>query len=487
MPALDNFRNTRRLHLLNRALQILFSLALVAGLNYVAAKYFTRIDLTVDQQFSLSPETIAYLKALNEPVDILVTYTPDANPAFFNFVETLLTAYETHSRHAGQSRVRVEYIDLYQQRRRAQELVRQYDIRAENTILVVSGDRRVIIDRTELFEVKNNEITGFKGEKIFTNAILEVSSPNRPKIYFTVGHGEKRLDNVDPTDGLSELDRFLKEKNLELATLDLTQVPAVPGDAQLVIMAGPQSAPLPQSVDKLRSYLSEQSGRLLVLIDPYRRHGLEDLFFDWGILAEDMLVVDRGPNATTIGGDLVVRRFAEHPATQFLIDFQLFALMGNSRPIRPDPGRPTDERLYLTPLMASSEYSWGERNYRTSQRFQFDSQSDIQGPVPLAIAAERKAGETLGIELPGGRLTVFGSSDFISNSQMEAYGNQVLILNTIRWMIDREVSLNIRAREVNAIRLVISDGDMRTLLIYLLSIPGAVALLGILILIARKR
>lgn len=487
MPGLDNFRNLRRLRALNRILQVVLSLTLVAGLNFLSARYFSRIDLTLDQQFSLSPETIAYLERIESPVRVFVTYTPEANPAFFEFVETLLNAYETKSRRGGQSMIEVEYVDVFQQRRRTSELVERFGIQEENTIVVVYGERQVTIDRTELFEVRDGEIAGFRGEEVFTNAILEVYNPDRPRIYFTVGHGEKQLGNTDPRTGLSELASFLEEKNYQTTPLDLTQSPAVPDDAALVVVAGLQSPLLPQEVEKLRTFLSEQSGRLAILLEPYRPHGLEDLLFDWGTLAEDMLVVDRAPNAATAGGDLVIRRFAEHPITQFLIDYQLFALMGSSRPVRPDPGAPFDERLTVTPLLASSEQSWAERTPPLQTTPVFDSDLDIRGPVPVGLAAERTAGQTLGIELPGGRLVVFGNSDFISNERMEAFGNRTLFLNTIKWLADRETPLNIASREVRTYRLVLAEGDLRKLLLGYLAVPSGVAFLGILILLFRKR
>lgn len=487
MPGLDDFKNLRRIRFFNRILQVAFSLTLVAGLNFLAARYYHRVDLTVDQQFSLSPETMAYLKRMREPVQVFITYTPEANQDFFNFVKTLLTTYESNSRRQGEAMIQVEYIDLYQQQRRAQELVNLYDIQEENSIVVASGNRQVVIDRTELFEMSQGEITGFRGEEIFTSAILEVSNPEKPRIYFTIGHGEKRLNNVDPRLGLSALADYLEDKNFELTPIDLTQTPEIPEDASLLVIAGQQSALLPQEVEKLRSYLSEQNGRLLILLDPFREHGMEDLFFEWGILAENLLVIDRDPNAVAAGGDLVIRRFVEHPVTQFLIDYRLFTLWGSTRSVRPDPGAPLDERLTVTPLLASSDLSWAERTPSANDPASFDPKVDIQGPVPVAVAAERRVGESLGIELAGGRIVAFGNSDFVTNNRMEAFGNRILFLNTIKWLTDRDASLNIESRKVTTYRLVLADGDLRKLLLYYMAVPGGIGILGFLLLFLRKR
>ena len=69
--------------------------------------------------------------------------------------------------------------------------------------------------------------------------------------------------------------------------------------------------------------MSERNGRIVVLIDPGRRHGMEDLFYDWGILVDDMTIQDDGPDYRSQGGDLIIRRFAEHPITKLLVDYQV--------------------------------------------------------------------------------------------------------------------------------------------------------------------
>ena len=487
MANLDNFRSAGRFRSGNRLLQVLLSLSLIFAVNYLASRYYHREDLTRNQQFSLSPETLAYLDRMENPVEVFVTYTPESNETFFNYVQNLLDEYVSESRKGGEALIQVEYVNIYQQRRRAQELVARYGIQEENQIVIVSEDRQVEIDRTALFEIQGEEIAGFTGEQAFTSAILEVSDPNQPRIYFTVGHGEKNLDDVHPVRGLSRLAQILQDRNYQLATVDLSREPEVPLDANLVIVAGPQAPFLPLEVEKLRNYLSDQNGRLIVLVDPYQNHGLEDLFFDWGLLVDDMVVIDRGADALSVGGELVIRRFADHPITRFLLDYQLTALFGPSRPVRPDPGAPFDEQLSITPLIGTSETSWGERSYRTENPPQLTPGSDLEGPLQIATLAERRVGEALGIHIPGGRLMVFGDSDFITNNRVAAFGNNSLFLNTIRWSLERNAMLNIPAKTVETTQLVLSGDQLRNLLMAYMSVPVAIAILGFGVSLLRKR
>ena len=90
-----------------------------------------------------------------------------------------------------------------------------------------------------------------------------------------------RLDDVDPRFGLSQVENFLQERNFELANLDLSIDPNIPDDADLVVIPSPQAALLPEEVEKLRRYLGERNGRMLVLLNPGRAHGLDELFYDW--------------------------------------------------------------------------------------------------------------------------------------------------------------------------------------------------------------
>ena len=75
-------------------------------------------------------------------------------------------------------------------------------------------------DQAQLYESDGEAITGFRGERVFTSAIIELAAEKSEKLYFLVGHGEMRLDDVDPVLGLSQLENFLLERNMEVAELD---------------------------------------------------------------------------------------------------------------------------------------------------------------------------------------------------------------------------------------------------------------------------
>ncbi|MFT4902042.1 MAG: ABC-type uncharacterized transport system involved in gliding motility auxiliary subunit [Lentimonas sp.] len=487
----NEFRLARRFRVINRSVQILLGISLIFALNFLAAKHFSRTDLTESGSYTLAPESKAYIRELEEPLKVIITIPKDPDVPelvqIHQHLEKLLREYVAEGMRGGKAYVEVEFVDIYRQRKRAQELSNQYNLSQENIILVAMGERVREIRQADLFEVKDNEIRGFRGEKAITSAIIDVASKKADKVYFVVGHGEMRLDDVDPLRGLSQLESFLRERNYSLATLDLTIENQVPLDADLIVVPSPQASLLPVEVEMLRRYMSDRNGRMVVLIDPGRRHGMDDLFYDWGVLADDFTVIDSGPDYRAQGGDLIIRRFAEHPITNLLVEYQITALFGQPRPIRTDPGSLNDERLRVEQIVGTSDQSWAERDYRTQKTLQYDDDRDLRGPISIATASTRSAGSELGITIPGGRMVVFGNSDFISNNRLRAFGNRTLFFNSMNWTLTRNSLLNIATRPLESYQIVMSERDLKRILLYFTILPATAACLGFFIFLLRRR
>ena len=487
----DEFSFARRFRAINRVLQIILCISLIIGLNYLASKYFRRFDLSQSGTYTLAAESKAYIRALTQPVDIIVTIPNDPDVPELKQINSdlrkLLRQYEAEDARNGQAFINVEFVDIYRQRKRAQEIAQQYKLTQENVILVASGDRSREIRQAELYENDGENITGFRGESAFTAAILEVSSRKTEKLYFLVGHGEMQLDDVDPLLGLSQLESFLRERNLDIGVLDLALSPAVPEDADMVIVASPQASLLAEEVEKLRRYMTEQNGRMMLFISPGRVHGMDDLLYDWGVLADDMAVIDAGADFRAQGGDLIIRRFAEHPITQLMIDYKITALFGLPRPVRIDPAARDIEGLTVEQIIGTSQQSWGERDYRTQSPIKYDAERDLPGPISIATVSTRNAGSEFGINIRGGRMIVFGNSDFIANNRFRAFGNQTIVINSINWLLNRTSMLNIPSRPLESYQLIMSNQELKQLLYCFTIIPGAAALLGLGIHLLRRR
>jgi ABC-type uncharacterized transport system involved in gliding motility auxiliary subunit len=495
MHASDSFRTARWLRTVNLVLQALLFLSFFGGLNYLARNYAWRFDLTQHRRHSLSPETISYLRNLQLPVRIIATFTEDAENSevaqAWRDLNGLLReyAYATEGRPA---RITVEYIDVYQRRRDADQL----GLEQPNVILLTCADKRRVVTLDELYRVEALEKKAFLGEQTMTAAILDVSSPERKKIYFLTGHGELRPDDVDPARGLSALNDQLKLRNFDIDLLQLSTARKIPEDAALIIAAAPQGRYDASEQELLRQYLATRAGRVILLLAPEVPHGLDDLLYDWGVLVDDVAIYDTNPESFSDNGDFILRNFSPHPVTQTLLDYRMTLRVGLCRSVRPDPGRASGNGLLATVLAATYPTAWGEASYRQRRVPEYTPGVDLKGLPNMApanrlgviVASERvQMRDNLPFSVRTGRLIAFGTGDLVVNQRLASEGNLTLFLNAVNWAVERDTQLKIPARPIERFQLSLNQRELTQLRYSLMvALPGIAAFLGLFVYWSRR-
>jgi hypothetical protein len=498
MALADSFRTARWFRTFHLVLQAVLFLTFFAGLNYVANDHPKRFDLTKYRSYSLSPETLSYLH-LEHPVHIIVTLSdgienPEVRGLLREFVYATATSYDPKSGRDG--RITVDYVDVYQNRRKAEE----FGVEQPNAVVFLCGDRRRTVLVEELYHKKTTDRDTFLGEQILTAAILDVSNRARQKIYFLVGHAEFRPDETDSKTGLSTLRDQLKVRNFDVDAIDLTITRKIYDDASLLVIVAPQSRYTPEEQELLRQYLRTGAGRVILLLAPGASAinlGLDDLLFDWGVLVDDDLVCDTGAENLTEDNDLLIHGFRPgHPITQPLFDRKVWLRFGFTRTVRPDPGRSAGNGLNTVTIAATSKTAWGEVGYHPGQTARFSNPGNIhplRGMDPpdtlgVIVASERvTARDNLPFSVRGGRLVVFGTGDLVSNTRIGLVGNLDVFLAAVNWTVDRDSQLNIPSRPIERFQLSLSAGDLLNLrYTLLLALPAGAALLGLLVYWTRR-
>ncbi len=433
---------------------------------------------------------MSYLHELSRPVHIVVTSDGQTDDPE---VEGLLREYVYATEASSQGRITVEYVDIYQNRRTTEK----YGIEQAGIILLLCGEKRRALTESELYRAENKVRKAFVGELAVTDAILDVSNPERKKIFFLVGHGELRPDDVDPARGLSSVRDQLRLRNYNVETLEIAGNGKIPADTAVLVSVAPQDPYTPYEQEVLRRYLSEKAGRLILFLAPGTRSGLRDLLIDdWGILVDDDLVIDPGSENMTEDGDLIIRAYAPHPITQVLLDYEKFLRIGNARSVRPLPGRPAEAGLTVVTLAASSTGAWGEVDYQKRGIQSFTPGLDIKGVsqmeppnrLGIAVASEKVAVRgSLPFSVPGGRIVVIGTGDMISNARIADTGSEGFFLGAVNWTVGRDTALNVPPRPINRFQLSLSAAQLARLRYTLmLALPGIAALLGIAVYWTRR-
>lgn len=478
---------------------ILLVVVLTVMINWLGARHWKRLDWTQSHLYTLSEKTENVLHNLKDEVKVVVFMTPASG--LYDQVHELLSRYA-----AASDKIKVEYIDPEKEPLKTKQLAQQYGISAANTVVFAVGDRTKYVTSDQMAEYdysgmrmgQRPTVKAFKGEEMFTSAILTLVAPTVPKVYFVTGHGEASLAATERGRTIRTLKEALKRENVTTADTSLLSG-TVPKDADVLAILGPTAPFTPNEIETLGSWL-DGGGRLVVCLDPLiARDGtmkttrLEALLKNHGIEVQDDLVIDPSRRLPFFDLSAVyLTDFTPHPVTQGLEGMAV--LFPVTRSLKTLDGPSWTART----LVRTSDEGWGETNLEQLLRGTpvAKDDKDIAGPVSVAVVVEAKAedaGETSAAakgkkdrgapaDKQGFRLVAFGDSDFLTDGQVENAGNLTLALNTFNWLAHREEALGIPPRAVEHVSLFLSRQQLNTiLLITLLLMPLAAIVLGIIV------
>jgi hypothetical protein len=498
-PPRDDFAAVRPVRRLNRLTQALLAVALALAANFLASlpEFRARVDLTPDRRHSLAAETAATLRTAGTLARaakddgqpwvraLLLTNSAQPNDARRARLARLLEAYEAEAARDGRPWFAKQDIgDSVNATLYSALAARHGAPEAGTALILVRGNRAKYLSYAELFPRAADQTEVFRGEEAVTGALLEITEEKPAVCYVTQGHGELGLDDPGPLRGLALLSRQLRNRNFEVRALDLATAGEVPRDAALVLVAGPRTPFTAAEDERLRSYLGQRNGRVLLLLDPGQRHGLDNLLAEWAIFSPDAELQEPDPGCRTVQGDIALRSFYEgHPLTKPLATLPLLA--ARLRPVRFDLGSAPDSTLSVRELVRSSNTAWGETD--PAQRpARFDPERDHPGPVYVAAAATRTTGLRKGAGA-GGRLVVVGSSELAANARLERGGNAAFLTQCAAWLGDRERAVAIPVRAGGLYRLNATADDLWTLALRFALLPLLVLAVGLAVSFWRRR
>jgi ABC-type uncharacterized transport system involved in gliding motility auxiliary subunit len=450
---------------------IIVFLGILVAVNYLGARQNKRWDLTANQVFSLSDQTIKILKELKEPVTFVVYERQDRQDLHRDRLEEF--TYQT-------AQVRTEFVDPDREPARAQEA----KIETLPTILIQYAGR------TERVSSSN--------EQDLTNGLIKAVTGQAKKVYFTQGHGEKDPASSDRT-GYSTIGDALKQDNFAVESLLLVTQKAVPDDATIVVIAGPATDFFPPEIEALKAYVAK-GGKVLVLLDPPSKPGaaqpqLTQFLTDWGINAGSDIVLDASGVGQMLGTDASVPVAAQYPTHPITQGFRVLTAYPMARSMSPIEGGSNSH--IAQPLVNTSQQSWAESDLASLStgkgQVEFNpDKGDKQGPITLAAAVSAPAtvtppkpanaspDSTEAPATPETRVVAVGDSDFASNMAIGVQGNRDFFMNSLNWLAQQENMIAVRPRQPQDHRLTLTaDQQNRIMILSLFIIPGLVFASGV--------
>ncbi len=463
---------------------IVLAVALVAMVNWLGYRHYSRGDWTSSKLYTLSAKSLNILKGLHADVRVVVLMTPST--PLFSETKELLDRYQ-----AASPRIKVEYIDPERDPLRTKTLAQEFGVSTANTVVFASGGRKKYVTSDQLADYDYSgmqmgqapKLKGFKGEEQFTAAILAVVNPKVPKVYFVTGHGEHDPDAADGA-GYSQLKDAIKRDNYDVEKTTLL-AGAVPADCDLLVIAGPKAPFTDPEKAALKAYL-DKGGRALVMLDPVlgdraQSSGLEALLKGYGVAVDNDLVVDPSKQLPFFSlAAVYVDQFRSHPVVDGMQGLAVLFPIARSVTTVAAPGASSSI------LLTTSDKGWGQRDLKANATGQLEikkAPGDVPGPVSLGVAAQSAKDKE-----SGWRLVVFGNSAFATNQYLANAGNSNLVLNAVNWLANQEQALGIAPRSPEQVQLFLSETQMsHVLLISLILLPACAIALGVAVWWRRRR
>lgn len=449
-------------------------IGVLTAINWLVHRNDRRFDFTADGVYSLAPQSASVVKELKQPLKIVGILASD-DPSRETRLRDLLDLYKG----ANPARVTVEMLDPQAK----PHLVQRYELKPGNLVYLEYGEGST----TGVSRIND------PSEEGITNAILKLTRGEAKKVYVVQGHGEPDITGKDPT-GLQGFADAVADEHLTLAPIVLGQHAAVPDDAAGVVLVSPKKPLLEGERATLIDYV-EKGGRLLMFHDPRTTDDVATIAAHFKIdVGQDVIIdqVQRLFAAPTLGVQPIVTTYTPHPLTRTLgeNDITVYNLASSVR----GAGQ-NDETTTWTDLAKTGLTAWAERNL--TQLFDVPEPSavrepeDLAGPVPLAVAYERKItpapepgsdGESTAPSFDKtARVVVFGDSDWIINANLGVYANRDFVLNALNWVIGEEGGVTIRPRQMRFSNAPITSGTFVWLLVLSFIIPELILILGLVI------
>jgi ABC-type uncharacterized transport system involved in gliding motility auxiliary subunit len=446
-------RRSVRLGFNSMLIVVLFA-GILGIINFLAARHTVRWDFSETKRFTLAPQSARALRELSRDIKATV-FTSDQGPARAAY-QDLFDSYKART-----PKLTVEFVDP----EKKPGLARRYGITRLDTAVLESGKQETRIT--------------VPTEQELTNALLRVSQDERKNVYFLTGHGEHPLEESEKA-GYSFLKETLERQGYTVRSLSLYETKTVPPDATVLVLGGPQRSVSSEEQRLIADYV-KGGGRLVVLLDPASRAGIEGLLANWGLQSDNRVVMD---TQTILGGDLtmpVVNSYGTHEITQDL--GATFTIFPHVRPIAFQDSKRMDWDFH--PLAKSSLRSWAQAGGDLQVR-EYDPKLDVRGPVVLAGVVANRKEPSEKTRRPA--VVLIGDSDFASNAYLDFAGNSDFILHILAWLAEERGLVTIAPKNTAFSSFLLTTAQSNTLFsLQVLAVPGFILAAGFAVWQHRRR
>lgn len=514
-------RNTKKLKYGSASVVVVvLVIAIVIVVNLMSGmltkRYPLKLDLTSDNRYELSEESIELMKNLDKDIEITVTSTQDIFAAMssqyeqtfyqyygaivempFEMIPEILDKYSVYAE-AGSGSITVKYVDINKNPDVVTRLNKNYNGEiTEGSIVLSCGDRVKVIDSTEVASMiipsqnstqTNIEMT-FAGESTITSAIVSVADQNPVRAAVITTAGGNSIFDTTHQQIAASLESFLNKNGYECTEIDAQNDKISPEEYDLIVLACPNVDFTEDIIAKFSDFLYNggKYQKNMIYVPNYYATNLPNItafLEDWKISIEQSEIYDENMAQVSVSA---LNAVGYAPIIEVSDTESVGSLANDSLPLVAPAARPItilskNNDSIITEVLKSSPTS-----YLSSLENEGEVSSE-KAAYNVVVKSRRETAEQL--DVYGSELLVIGSPFMLDNSLLSksnSINNANVISNIINGMTGKETTAAIPEKYLSQSNLALTQASVRvTQVITIIVIPLLIAIIGAVILLWRK-
>lgn len=405
-----------------------------------------QVDLTQNKKFTLSDQTVQILGSLDKDVHILSLTSDQTDPYIKRQVVELVQEYKKRN-----GKITFDEYDLVKQ----PAIAKQYDVDPSGTLVVESGTQKKTIYYYDMFLPGQQQGEyKFSGEEKLTQALINLGSKEKHKIYFLSGHNEIPLNQMNTWRS------GLESQNYEVQDLNLLRTGKIPDDAEMLFIIGPENDISDKEAELIKTYMNGK-GKLYLALGFNKDmaagwKNIDGMMSAYGIKDQHAVAIE--PKQSVLYDPLtIVPEYGTHDITKKLEQYNLLTMMTLAVAMNAD--QPNAD-FPVTAILKTTDKAYGETDLKQladNSRSSNDA-NDIKGPLNLGYVVESKDNKPKAVML--------GGSTFLVDQVIQQQGNRDFALNSVGWLQEQKDQVTIRPREGDALQTALITGNQGNMIFY---------------------
>ena len=495
---------------------IILVIAIVVVINVmvsiVAKRSPLKIDISPDNRYDITEESISVLKALDKDVDITVTSTRDYFDSLsayrenyyaqnygvpsdipYEMIPEILDKYSVYAKQ-GSGSVNVKYVNMDVD----PDIINKYkeyyngDI-GSGSIIVSCGERVKVISPSEVTEMlamdenalRNQQlIFNFTGESMITSAIKGVTDDNLVRVAFeNTMNGATLYDAQLYQNAAVTFEKELLAKNgYDCTEIDIAKDSISPEDYDMVVIFAPSVDFTENIIQNLSDFLYNggKYGKNMIYTPDLSKTGLTNIdgfLADWSIKVEDNYIFD--DDNAVVRNDMIMLNISDTDSVGELPNSKLPIIAEDTRELSQINKKNDDIVKEVL------------KSFDTSYTVDITGKNKVlgeKGERPVVMLSRKERSEEF--KLMASELLVIGSPLMTGQTYIQqntTFNNANVLLYTINNMTGKESSIVIPDKNLQSSFIAPTAKQARNIqIIVMWVIPFIIAAIGVFVLLRRR-